>query len=539
MKKELFFLINFFVVISLFAYPGEIIKQLKAPNRHCTGLTYDGKYLWVADRGTDSLYKIDTKDGHIIKSISAPGYWTTGLAWDGQHLWVIDERGGIPQGDEFFTGYLYMIDTMNGNVLHHTSLPFSNPQDLTYDGKYMWVISATDNKLIKFNPYDGTSIIEFTAPSRGCTGLSYDGSYLWIANHIRNEIYKVSPIDGSVIILTYSPNEYPRGMAFDGNYLWLVDSQTDSLYQMKIRDDDKLIKTKSRTAKLVFTQSAMNFGPGKVNTLDFYFAIPQSMDNQEILGEVQFSTKPTKILTDKWGQKIAHFHYDNVSAGTKVQIEMYVDAIMYDTRYFIYPEKVGTLNDIPEKLKKIYLVDDEKYDITHPTIQKAVQEAIGNELNVYKIVKNIYHYLHDKLYYERAGGWNTAPTVLERGNGSCSEYTFVFIAMCRAAGVPARYVGSVVERGEAASMDEVFHRWVEVYLPNYGWIPVDPSGGDEPLQADKARYFGFTGRRFLITTTGGGNSEYLDWSYNGNVRFTTEPKTFVVTESYGDWEPIY
>ena len=55
------------------------------------------------------------------------------------------------------------------------------------------------------------------------------------------------------------------------------------------------------------------------------------------------------------------------------------------------------------------------------------------------------------MYYERSGGWNTAPIVLERGNGSCSEYTFVFISMCRAAGVPARYVGSVVERGESAS----------------------------------------------------------------------------------------
>lgn len=55
---------------------------------------------------------------------------------------------------------------------------------------------------------------------------------------------------------------------------------------------------------------------------------------------------------------------------------MYVDAIMYDTRYFIYPEKVGTLNDIPEKLKKIYLVDDEKYDITHPTIQKQCKKPL-------------------------------------------------------------------------------------------------------------------------------------------------------------------
>jgi hypothetical protein len=42
----------------------------------------------------------------------------------------------------------------------------------------------------------------------------------------------------------------------------------------------------------------------------------------------------------------------------------------------------------------------------------------------------------------------------------------------------------------------------------------------------------------LITTTGGGNSEYLDWNYNGNIHFTTEPQTFIVTEAFGDWDTI-
>jgi len=88
-------------------------------------------------------------------------------------------------------------------------------------------------KLVKFNPFDGTSILEFTAPAPGCTGLTFDGENIWIANNYRNEIYQVSPQDGNVIILTSSPNEYPRGMAYDGNYLWLVDSQSDTIYQMK------------------------------------------------------------------------------------------------------------------------------------------------------------------------------------------------------------------------------------------------------------------------------------------------------------------
>jgi len=100
----------------------------------------------VADRGTDSLYKIDVKNGKIVKTLPAPAYWITGLAWDGKHLWAVDERGGIPKGDEFFAGQLYMIDTATGNILHTTTLPFSNPQDIAYDGKYMWVIDAASNK---------------------------------------------------------------------------------------------------------------------------------------------------------------------------------------------------------------------------------------------------------------------------------------------------------------------------------------------------------------------------------------------------------
>ncbi|MCK4296906.1 MAG: transglutaminase domain-containing protein, partial [Candidatus Marinimicrobia bacterium] len=146
--------------------------------------------------------------------------------------------------------------------------------------------------------------------------------------------------------------------------------------------------------------------------------------------------------------------------------------------------------------------------------------------------------LIDHMYYEMVGGWNTAPTVLERGNGSCSEYAFVYISMCRAAGLPARYVGSVVVRGDDASMDDVFHRWAEVYLPGYGWIPVDPSGGDRELPRDQANYIGHIANRYLITTESGGGSETMGWTYNSNEFWTTEPQTKVYIETIAEWEPV-
>ena len=536
MKKlyiSFLFLLN--VLLSI-GNPGFVLKQFKAPGKFCTGLTYDGRYLWVADRETDLIYKVDTLDGHILKTLAAPAYWTTGLAWDGKYLWAVDERGGIPKGDEFFSGYLYMIDTATGKILHATELSFSAPQDITFEGNYLWLLDKKTNKLVKINPYDGTSIIEYESPAYGCTGLCFDGKYLWVSNNYRNEIYMVNPADGSVIMILSSPDEYPRGMAYDGKYLWLVDSQTDMIYKIVRKDKDIFTRISHRTAKLNFNQEVMNFGPGMINNMDMYIAIPQNLINQDIIGNITYSQNPDNILTDKWGQKVAHFYFENIKAGEKKQIGMQVNATMYDVRYFIFPEEVGTIKEIPKELKKLYLEDEEKYDINNAVIKNAVMEAVGSETNVYWIVRNIYFYVHKNLDYERVGGWNTAPTVLSRGSGSCSEYSFVFISMCRNAGVPARYVGSVVERGETTSMDEVYHRWVEVYMPNYGWIPVDPSGGDEALAASKANCFGHISKRFLITTIGGGNSEYLDWNYNSNIHYTSDPKTFVVTESYGDWD---
>lgn len=216
---------------------------------------------------------------------------------------------------------------------------------------------------------------------------------------------------------------------------------------------------------------------------------------------------------------------------------MSAEAKLYQNRYFIWPERVGSLDNIPRDIRDTYLINDTKFSYGDPVIQKAVRAAVGDEENPYWIARKIYNYVIEHMEYELVGGWNIAPTVLDRGNGSCSEYSFVYISMCRAAGLPARYAGSVVVRGDDACWDNVFHRWVEVYLPGYGWIPVDPSGGDSEWPADRANYFGFLNNRYLITTIGGGGSEYLEWSYNANEKWTSTGRAKVESENFGEWTP--
>jgi hypothetical protein len=44
--------------------------------------------------------------------------------------------------------------------------------------------------------------------------------------------------------------------------------------------------------------------------------------------------------------------------------------------------------------------------------------------------------------------------------------------------------------------------------------------------------------RFLITTRGGGASEYLGWYYNSNERYEADPQVRVEIETFGEWEPL-
>jgi len=518
------------LVSSAFAVTGDVEKSFSSPGFCPTGLTFDGKYLWNCDRKTDMIYKIDPKEGKAIDSLPTPGYRPVGLTWDGKFLWNVDASE-----EEYF---IYQIDPKTGVVVKTLWAPCSQPEGLAWDGQYLWIADDGDNKIHQISTEDGTTINTIPSPSKYPCGLAYDGKYLWVTDRIKDMIYMITPDRGDVIVFFGAPGKYARGLAWDGKNLWNVDYQTDEIYKIKIHDNETYSRTEEKEEFLEYTNQVRNYGPGVVKDLDIYLAVPENLPNQELLSEIEYFPKPTDFLTDKWGQKVAHYRFQNVEAGRFVTVGAKVRAKLYNVRYFVFPEKVGELKDIPKEIKEKFLADDTKYSVNGPFIQSSTNEAVGDEANAYWIARKIFNYVIDRIEYERVGGWNIAPTVLKRGTGSCSEYSFVYIAMCRAAGLPARYVGSVVIRGDDASADEVFHRWVEVYLPNYGWIPVDPSGGDYPEPGQQANAIGNLRNRYLITTTGGGGSEYLEWGYNSNEKWTSLGKCKVYAEHIGEWSPL-
>ncbi|OQX87733.1 hypothetical protein B6D60_03335 [candidate division KSB1 bacterium 4484_87] len=523
-------LILFSATFSVQARIGDVISSFPAPGHFSTGLTFDGKNLWVADRKTDLLYQINPKNGAVVKTLPAPGFSVTGLAWDGSHLWAIDDK----------ENFLYRINTKTGEAERIIESYTRHPKDICWDGKLLWVVDDKLDLVLSIDPEDGMMIDNFPSPAGNPDGVAFDGEHLWITDRGNDMLYHVCPKSGLVIGALHAPAPYARGLAWDGKALWNVDYQSDKIYQIKLDDDDILTRDEGQARKLENTIDFRNYGPGEVTELDVYIAIPENRDNQELLAPITFEPKPTDILTDHWGQKVAHYHVTNLKSGEFFRATMIVKARVYGIEYFIDPHKTGTLNDIPDDIKKKYLVDGKKLMIHDPFIQNLAKKIVGDEKNPYKVARKIFNYLINHLSYnlKPVGGWNTAPTVLKRGTASCSEYSFSFIALARAVGLPARYVGAVSRRGDDASLDEVFHRWCEVYLPHYGWIPFDANKGDKKRPADQAAGIGDTDRRYIITTTSGGGSEYMDWTYNFNYHWKSKDKCRIYTEYYGEWEPI-
>ncbi len=517
------------------AAPGRVAKRFAVPSACATGLAFDGEAFWTVDMETDKLYRLDPADGRVLAEFDAPGYFCTALAWDGRSLWAADMDFTNTSAEEY-CGKLYQLDPKTGRTLKVIMAPASDPQGLAWDGVSLWVSDNGTRELFQVSPDDGTTIKTLKAPAGDPRGLAWDGRFLWLADRSEDELYRIDPESGRVLMILPAPGPHSWGLTWIKDSLWVADYQKDEVAQVVVFEDGAFTRSHPREAVVTIAHDIINFGPGTVIGLDAYLALPKNRSTQEIRS-IDYSRPPDGRLTDRWGQDVARFRRESLKPGERAVSKMRVRATIYDVMYHLFPEKAGSLADIPADVRARFLADDDKYRLKDPVIQAAVREAVHDPDNPYWIARDIYDYLRLKMEYKRIGGWDIAPTVLQRGSGSCSEYAFVYIAMCRAAGLPARYVGSVVARGEEASFDFVYHRWVEVYLPGAGWIPVDPSGGDMESPRGQAMYFGHLDNRFLITTESGGGSEYLKWDYNTSETWQADGRVQLRLEMMAQWEP--
>ena len=216
---------------------GSIVCQFPAPGPSPCGLAWDGKQLWVADDGTDTIYQLNPTDGSIISSFKTPGDQPRGLAFDGTHLWYADNG----------TQKLQKLQLADGPPLAELAVPLPRVKGrqpevggLACDGQYLWTgtVAGWSSKMNQVDPRDGT--VKRSYYTKGYPrALATDGEFIWNATDNGGKrlglVYQYNLSDGLFVSQFDTPGYYPTGLVFDGECLWCVDRETKTIYRLTAR----------------------------------------------------------------------------------------------------------------------------------------------------------------------------------------------------------------------------------------------------------------------------------------------------------------
>lgn len=158
----------------------------------------------------------------------------------------------------------------------------------------------------------------------------------------------------------------------------------------------------------------------------------------------------------------------------------------YQTNFKIDPENVGEY-DKGIALYKEYTKSYGNTSIT-PEIEETAKKVVDGEKNPYLAAKKLYDYIIDDIKYSLMPhtalwprGEPESEYVHRLKRGDCGAQSIYFSALCRSLGIPARTTGG----WQLFTGNFSGHFWAEFYLPNYGWVPVDPTAADIADWTDK------------------------------------------------------
>jgi transglutaminase-like putative cysteine protease len=134
-----------------------------------------------------------------------------------------------------------------------------------------------------------------------------------------------------------------------------------------------------------------------------------------------------------------------------------------------------------------YLEPEPLIESDAPEIRAETELALSGSSGDRARAEELVRYVSALLEKKPTVSLPSAREVLRTKIGDCNEHTALYVAMARAAGIPARIsVGLVFVRGAF-----YYHAWPEVYLregPQRGfWLPVDPTFNQFPADSTHLR----------------------------------------------------
>jgi galactitol-specific phosphotransferase system IIB component len=229
--------------------------------------------------------------------------------------------------------------------------------------------------------------------------------------------------------------------------------------------------------ELTHTIQIINPGHGRIACGKLFVPIVNNLTarHYSILYNVNSTGGQPIFLKDDSGNVYAYWNNIAIDPEKAFTVELDYHVISFSVSYLVNSSLVENY-DKNSALYERYTQPEELIESDSREIISTAQSITGSEGNPFKKVQKIFDFVIAHVRYEIQEEERGALWALKNGVGDCSEYSYLFVALCRAAGIPARIQAGFAFNEVGETLKDG-HMWAEFYLENYGWVPVDATWG--------------------------------------------------------------
>ncbi|MDY6974027.1 MAG: transglutaminase-like domain-containing protein [Thermodesulfobacteriota bacterium] len=173
------------------------------------------------------------------------------------------------------------------------------------------------------------------------------------------------------------------------------------------------------------------------------------------------SSHPYRLISDESGNQILHFTFNDFPPFATKIITIRADLLLSERP-----------NPTPVHDTQLFLRQEKYIESDDPDLRRIAQKL--KDSRPVKTAEKIFQWVSGNVQYAGYLSDNRgALYALRHKEGDCTEFMHLFVALCRAAGTPARCIGGYITGKNAALKPGGYHNWAEFYHDG-AWQICDP-----------------------------------------------------------------
>ncbi|MHA1212990.1 MAG: transglutaminase-like domain-containing protein [Candidatus Heimdallarchaeota archaeon] len=206
-----------------------------------------------------------------------------------------------------------------------------------------------------------------------------------------------------------------------------------------------------------------------IGNFSSFVALPITLLPQQLVKNLNVNPSNLKISTDLDGNQWIHYEIERLNPNESVELGY---SAVVESRPLLLSRNINGIkknNPYKQEFLKKYLNPEPHIESNHPAIVKIASTIQTDDPIAF--AKKATRQVNRILTYKIQPGEFGAAFAIEKKEGDCTEYAALFVALCRAAGIPAR-----TNAGFAFTEQKWERHATAEFLVAGRWLPIDVTG---------------------------------------------------------------